>query len=174
MTRHITPSDAPHIALIQLEAWNASLIPPLEADAFREMTVELRTAKWIEMLQDRDWKGLLVELEEPVAFSVFGRAVDSDVADSQVAEIFGFHVKPTQWRQGIGRELMVDTLLELTHLGFSSCVAWVFSDNTPARSFYEQMGFNWDNSRKEAGFGLQGLRYRRSNLLIHTTGGTPC
>ena len=84
MTRHITPSDAPHIALIQLEAWNASLIPPLEADAFREMTVELRTAKWIEMLQDRDWKGLLVELEEPVAFSVFGRAVDSDVADSQV------------------------------------------------------------------------------------------
>ncbi len=56
-------------------------------------------------------------------------------------EIISLYLRPTFWRQGIGRQLMQKALASLWELECRDVYLWVLVDNNRARGFYEKMGF---------------------------------
>ena len=78
--------------------------------------------------------------------------------------VWAIYVDPEAQRQGVGRALMAAATRGLAVHGFGEAVLWVFEANTPARAFYERLGWVPDGAAKPLAIGGAApieLRYRR-------------
>jgi len=64
-------------------------------------------------------------------------------------EIFVIYLDPFFLREGIGTKLMDYGEGIARERGYSSIRLWVLEENTPARTFYEKMGYAPDGTRKQ-------------------------
>ena len=109
-----------------------------------------------------DWQlfVLVATNENQIAgFISIGLNQDPDMKDSGVLEVSRFYVLPECARKGIGKCLMDEAIKRLPAPPGDLLMLWVFADNAPAKSFYQNYGFRFDGTTKsDFGVGLE--RYR--------------
>lgn len=90
---------------------------------------------------------------------------DSD-ANPSIGEVIAINIHPVFWRQGLGRELFLESVSRLGKPGFTQATLWVVRDNQRARSFYETLGWRLDGGERTrselTGSPLPEVRYRVS------------
>jgi GNAT superfamily N-acetyltransferase len=82
-----------------------------------------------------------------------------------LAELMAIHVEPGLVGTGVGRQLMMNALDQLTETGAGRAVLWVLEDNEVARRFYDRGGWVPDGERRIdmiSGEPTSQLRYTRT------------
>jgi len=87
------------------------------------------------------------EGDELCGHTTFGTSRDPDAGES-VGELRSLFVRPSAWRRGVGRALMVGALAGLSELGFEEATVWSFADNARANAFYAAHGFEPDGAQR--------------------------
>lgn len=148
--RRAVAGDAQAIAAVQVAGWEAAY-RGLVSDAFLDaFTVEVRTARWIELLE----QGSVTYVTDGGFCSVIRPARDA----SAPVELAALYVAPSRWRRGIGRALVNAALAR-----DEDVTLWVFAQNARARSFYAALGFLEDGAEAvDPGTGVLEVRMRRT------------
>ncbi|WP_225826529.1 GNAT family N-acetyltransferase [Streptomyces naphthomycinicus] len=80
---------------------------------------------------------------------------------ADVGEVTYLFVDPRHIGTGVGRLLLAEGERHLTATGAETAILWVFSDNRPARAFYEGSGWTWTGHEQlDAGLRRQGYSVR--------------
>jgi GNAT superfamily N-acetyltransferase len=139
MTRRATLQDAPAIARVHVEAWEAAyrgLIPDEVIDA---RTVELRTGQWTTALADPSCFALVAcDADDGVEGFASVRLFDEPDAGFE-SYLQTLYVRPGVWRRGIGRELLGAVCARLAAIGVRNIVLRTLRLGN-ARGFYERLG----------------------------------
>lgn len=164
--RQARVEDARAIAEINVAGWQAAYRGLMPAEFLDRLSIRQRELAWRSRLESHADAGdpaWVAELDgAPVGYLVSGPPRDDDV-DPSAAEIYAIYVDPRCWRHGAGRLLMETATAEWRRRGASDLVLWVVEGNSPARTFYEAMGWAPDGSRKDedmGGFRIVEVRYR--------------
>lgn len=93
----------------------------------------------------------------------YDKCRDED-ATSTVKEVYGFYVDPASWRTGAGTFLWQEAKQRLAQSKTEFVTLWVLEANTPARRFYESIGWQLDVGHikpfEKDGTVLPQVRYR--------------
>ena len=133
--------DAPAIARVHTEAWQAAYRELLPAAVLERFTYQRRLALWRGLLDESD-SVPTVEVADRTGTGPVGFAWLRHLAEPGAAfdgEIVSLNVLSAEWRRGVGRRLMAASAERLAGLGASSCYLWVYRDNLGARRFYEAL-----------------------------------
>jgi len=167
--RLASADDAGAIARVQIAAWRAAYADIVPAQFLASLDVGERVDRWRTRISPAADSGAptFVALDTTDAvrgFAHSGPIRDDDLSPEGRAEVYTVYVDPVAWRRGIGSTLMtaVDDFWGLS--GIRELVLWTFEDNPAARTFYEQLGYTFDGTRKIDDFGgtrIAEVRYRR-------------
>ena len=155
--------DLEGLALTHVAAWHEAYADILPAAVSAAVGIEQRRNGWIAALADPNRHNLVCEIDGEIAgFASFGNSRDKD-ADGDTGELYALYVHPRRWRQGVGGALWRTVAVQLD-MQYDAITVWVLRDNTPARAFYESVGFGPAIDREESFANLGGavsVRYRR-------------
>lgn len=178
--RLATPADAPAIARIHIETWQAAYREILPATFLASLSVAERTTRWEKILhQQSESVGIAFHPRATsgvhpddsacapagiVGWISFGRSRDADAPDA--AEIHALYVDAAEQRRGVGAKLMALAECELAarFAAAPSLNLWVLEANTAGRRFYERLGFAPDGAEKDIAIGggsFRELRYAK-------------
>jgi ribosomal protein S18 acetylase RimI-like enzyme len=170
VVRPAAVGDAEGVAGIEIAAWRAAYRGIVPDPVLDSLDLEAETATWRERLRGQDVVRVSVaELDEPpgprrpAGYVTEGPARGDDEAG--LGEVWAIYVDPGAQGQGVGRALMDAAVRALATRGFAEAILWVFEANTPARDFYERLGWLADGASKPYEIGGAApleLRYRRS------------
>jgi ribosomal protein S18 acetylase RimI-like enzyme len=151
-------ADAAALAAIQVDGWHWAYRGIMPDDVLERLSVEDRRARWHDILADG--RGTTVAEADGVivGFSSWGPIRDEDAAGA--GEVYALYVDRHAARQGHGRCLLTAALDALEADGFHDVRLWVLRDNTPARLFYEALGWTPDGIEKASPWGPMEVRYR--------------
>ncbi|MFB7600394.1 N-acetyltransferase family protein [Streptomyces mirabilis] len=162
--RQAWPDDASAVAGVYVHSWRAAfagLVPQHYLDA---MDPVLEESEWKTRIAETRWpsSGVLVAETEAgiIGFTGFGPCQETPA----IAEIGTLYALPEVWGTGIGKQLMLATLMTLGQAEYTQATLWVLEDNERARRFYEAAGWRADGTAVEdttGGGSLNKLRYRR-------------
>jgi ribosomal protein S18 acetylase RimI-like enzyme len=166
--RRAEERDAPGIARVHVDSWQAAYLGLLPASYLNGLTVAGQTARWRRILAGATRPGsrtlVLSVASEVVGFSTVGPTRDSDDDPRVVGEIYTVYVAPELWSHGLGAELFEAAQNDLAEGGHRVVTLWVLHGNARAKKFYEAAGFERDGTRRPvwmAGKTLPEIRYRR-------------
>jgi len=143
--RTLTGSDIDALAEVHVRTWRsayAGIVPAEVLDA-------LDPAVFAERRRSRPVLPGAVTLVADdggtiVGFTSFGPGrVDEaggDEDDRSAGELYAIYVDPGHQRAGAGKLLLAAAMDGLAKAGFSEMRLWVFTENHPARLFYERFG----------------------------------
>lgn len=140
MIRIAIPRDAHRIAEIQVESWRAAYRGILPVEYLNGLDVNRRTELWRKFSGDAQ-APLFVALKDNRITGFCHLIRSRDVDSERAAEIAAIYLDPNHWRSGYGRELCSAALSFSEDQGFERVTLWVLVENSPARRFYETMGF---------------------------------
>lgn len=165
--RPATADDAAAIAAVRVDSWRATYRGVMPDAYLDSMRAEESAAMWSQVLNAR-MPGICVYVAEAgteiVGFAA-GMLLSPEKLDCN-AELTAIYIKPIAQRGGVGRRLLSLVVQQLQQFGAVSLLAWVISENQPARRFYEELGakllveqpFTWDGlDLMEAGYGWHDL-----------------
>lgn len=159
--RPAAPEDAPAIAAVHVESWNAAYRGVIADEALDELTVERLTPEWRREIEASEAAVAVVEDDgEVVGYSRYGAARDDDLDPSGWAEVYGFYLHPDAWGRGGGRVLMEHVKADLRGRGFHSACLWVVQVNEGAQAFYRALGFAPDGRDDKLCIGAPEYRFR--------------
>jgi ribosomal protein S18 acetylase RimI-like enzyme len=151
-------ADAPEIARVHVESWEAAyrgLISDAELDA---RTVAGKTAEWRQILGDN--REVLVAVDGGAIVGFCAPRRDT-VPPAQPVEIGALYLDPEHFRRGIGTRLLEAMLDRLRAHGDIRVTLWVLEGNVPARAFYARHGFA-ETGEREQWHGVPELRMARA------------
>jgi ribosomal protein S18 acetylase RimI-like enzyme len=158
--------DAEAIARVRVAAWRAAY-RGLMPDSYLDRA-DLEGAE-AEQLRDRlanigsTARVSVAEIGGRIAgYCAYGRSADDD-ARLATGAVYDLYVHPDSWRQGVGRRLLMYATDYFKAQGFGEATLFVFEENTRAREFYEQAGWQPDGHREIyewSGLSRPVLRYR--------------
>lgn len=143
------PQDAPGIAAVHVEAFEAAYRATVPEIADRGPDLAARIERWESLLDPDAEAGHTLVAEDAgtavgfVSLATPGREFEPD---DRVAEIAALYVHPDRWRQGIGGRLVREALDELARDGWAAVTLWVLVENAPGRAFYAALGFSADGA----------------------------
>lgn len=141
IVRLATENDALNIATIHVTSWQKVYENKIHASILANLSIEKRAQQWRAIIS-KNIPVLVLEFGEDIAgFSCLCPARDNDLNATQCGEITAIYLKPTVWRQGLGKLLCLASFEKLAAMNFSEVILWVLAENTQARKFYEAMGF---------------------------------
>lgn len=146
MIRHATVEDAVAIAKIHVRTWQTAYAEIFPAEFLANLSVEKRTAAWLDLLADNQSTTIVAESDGVIAgWASGGVSRDADAADS--SELHAIYVLPEYWDKGIGAKLLlaIDAILSQP----LTTTLWVLRDNERALRFYEKFGFIEDGAQTE-------------------------
>jgi len=165
--RRAIADDAAAIAALRVESWRATYRGVMPDAYLDNMRAEESTAMWSQVL-NANVPGICVFVaqagDEIVGFAA-GMLLTPEKFDCD-AELTAIYIKPIAQRGGVGRRLVALVTHYLQQVGAVALLAWVITDNQPARRFYEELGaellveqpFTWDGlDLMEAGYGWNDL-----------------
>lgn len=148
--RRATFSDAPQIAQVHVNSWQAAYRALLPADFLATLSVEQRLRMWERLL-----------ITESSSFAVFVAGFEGSIVgfvsvgparevDSAVnwGEVYAIYVEEQAWGSRIGYELMRAGYNFLKEAEFDVAALWVLAGNEQAIRFYERFGFVRDVSEQ--------------------------
>jgi len=137
--RQAEPADAEAIAQVHVDSWYAayaSFVPThvLEARSVKDLQVFWKTA-----LEKQPESVIVAENDagDIVGWISFGICKD----EPDTAELFAIYNRPDHFRSGVGTGLWQFARQRLQETGLSVVKVLVFTQATPARRFYESVGF---------------------------------
>jgi ribosomal protein S18 acetylase RimI-like enzyme len=138
--RRASRDDAEAIAHVHCESWRTTypgLMPQAVIDAWTDPGK--RVAGWRTIIGERPETLWLAEQDgRVVGFADGGKAREpNDGCDGQ---LFGIYLLVHAQRKGLGQRLVSNVFADLRAQGFTSVRVEVLKGNTPAISFYEQLG----------------------------------
>ncbi|WP_326662337.1 GNAT family N-acetyltransferase [Streptomyces canus] len=166
LIRPMVLADCDRVAEIRVRGWQSAyrgLIPQSYLDA---MSVARDAERHRTRFGQGD--GSVVNLVAEWDGEVMGWACHGPYRDGEVrttdAELYAVYVDPRRYGTGIGHALLLEALRNRTAVGHDRMYLWVLKDNTRARRFYEQAGFEADGTEEpfEAdGVPVPEVRYAR-------------
>ena len=90
---------------------------------------------------------IILSLNRQIAGSVI-TTHQQTFTDVKTALILDFFVTPEFRGKGLGRTLLINSLILLRNLGYERCILWV-SESNPVRRLYENIGFDSASDMKE-------------------------
>ena len=157
--------DAPGIALVHVRSWQVAYRGQMPDEVLDSLDVEKRATMWRDILQNPDKIVIVAEDRQRtiIGFAALGASRDAD-ANGKTAEVMALYVHPEQWRKGIGRALLSESLDQVGKYEFAQITLWVLETNRQARDFYQSFGFTRDGATKDddpgQDFVVRELRYR--------------
>jgi GNAT superfamily N-acetyltransferase len=145
--RGAAAGDAPTIARIYVESWNAgfgSLMPRRELDS--ELVARWRSDLGAPLPQ-RWW--LATRDDSAVGFAGIGPS--RDPIDPGLGELDTIAVAVSQWRTGVGRALMAHALQHLAADGYREALLWTLASYPRGAAFYESMGWRSNGAVRAEG-----------------------
>lgn len=135
--RYMDPTDdRMEISRIYEESWRFAcqgIIPQSYLDSIPE-------GRWAPNLENPDWKTLVCIVNgKIVGTSSFCKSRFEQFPGW--GEVISIYLLPAYMGKGYGKALMKTALSELKKLGYEKVFLWVLEENTGARKFYEQLGF---------------------------------
>jgi GNAT superfamily N-acetyltransferase len=167
--RTATPEDAERVAGTHVASWRAGYAGMLPDALLASLSVEERTASWVNHLDTRArGKTLIATSDDDTlhGFASVGPSRDDD-ATSATGELWALYTHPDAWGRGVGAALVVSAGGELRALGFSRATLWVLTVNYRARRFYESHGWRPDGRSRVDWRGdvrLDEVRYELADL----------
>lgn len=164
LIRLARPEDAPAIATVHVRTWQFAYRGQIPDTYLDSMSIESRTARWQEILEDLDsQRGVFVaEIEDKVVgFCVVGRSRD-DGSDDSTGELYAIYVDAQSMNRGVGLALIRGGQEYLGAQGYTKATLWVLESNQRARRFYERQGWAPDGAMQTiefAGASILELRY---------------
>jgi ribosomal protein S18 acetylase RimI-like enzyme len=156
------------LAEIHVRGWQAAYRGILTSAFLDSLSIPDRTEWWKGRLQLLAGKEavLVADVEgSTVGFVLIGPATAKpEMGEAELGEIWAIYLDPAYWRRGIGGALLTAAADHLAGSGFAEAILWVLENNTPARTFYEAMGWQLDPNRslfKLGGLDVTEVRYRR-------------
>ena len=139
IVREARPEDAPSLARVHVETWEATYRGLLPDALINSFTVEKRVAQWNEWLTSPENPVHTFAATEEGAIVGFASTGIARAGCGFDGELFGLYVHPRAQRCGTGRALTSASARHLAGSGFSSMLVWVLAAN-PACGFYERLG----------------------------------
>jgi ribosomal protein S18 acetylase RimI-like enzyme len=138
--------DAPAIATIHIQAWQAAYKDIIAADYLAALSIEQRTAMWQQKIS-KGGSTLLVAKQNHalLGWLSYGPSRDQDASATE-AEIWAIYVASEVWSSGLGSALLLQAKTVLQARGFQTCSLWVFPQNDRAIKFYTAAGFVHDGA----------------------------
>jgi GNAT superfamily N-acetyltransferase len=178
--REARASDAPALARIQVESWQATLggLVPVEviAELSGEASIEQFTERWRESIASPPTSRHKVlvayapgAIGEPVGFASVGPATDEDRWPGTDGELYEFHLLPSQTGGGHGGRLLHAVADTLAGDGFQAACAWVLAEDSARVEFLKAAGWAPDGSQGNLDMGVKVPVMRLHTLLA---GGT--
>jgi GNAT superfamily N-acetyltransferase len=153
--RKAQSSDARGMARVHVESWRTSYAGIVPADFLAALSTGQREARWRDILADQDDQRFNFVAEDPdgqiAGFASGGPERDGDLVYR--GELYASYLLASQQRRGLGRQLIKTVAPRLRQLGYSSMLVWVLAKNGPARAFYEAMGGQLLDKKKELTIG---------------------
>ena len=151
--RNADVQDAPVVAAVYVESWNRGFSRLMPS---RSVTEEL-VARWQRTLGEahpsRWWVAHMDA--EVVGFVGIGPSRDPSVA--HLGELDTIAVRPTCWRQGVGRALMAVALDHLAADRYDEAILWTLANYERGDAFYRSTGWLPDGADRDEG---RQIRYR--------------
>jgi ribosomal protein S18 acetylase RimI-like enzyme len=138
--RAATPADAPAIARIHVDAWEASYRGILPDEEFEKRPLERRRQQWRHWFEQPQQVTLVAQSEGPEIIGFAGaRLLDRAESgfDSYLATLY---LLPDCKRAGLGTALLAAIADELVSRGARTMVLRTLRLNANARAFYEKLG----------------------------------
>lgn len=160
------PADAEALARVRIASWRAAYAGIVPAAVLDALDPDTETARWRAAFTTPRpaWLRVAFAGTPPLltGFMVAGPARHD--GETGLGEICAIYVDPAAQGMGIGRALLDAGMRGLAARGFAEAILWVFEANTPARGFYERMGWTPDGASKPFEIGGAApieIRYRR-------------
>ena len=152
--RYLTSSDNQSaVSRIYEESWKTAyrgIIPQDYLDAIPE-------GRWVKNLDIPGWYTMVcVEDGTYIGTSSFSKSRFEQYPDS--GEVISIYLLPSYWKKGHGRNLLRAVLEELKKQGFQDAFLWVLEENSNARQFYENFGFQCTDDYLEDTIGGKPVR----------------
>lgn len=143
-------SDAEALARVRIASWRAAYAGIVPAAVLDALDPAAETARWRAAFATPRpaWVRAAFSGLPPLltGFVIAGPARGDDLAGR--GEVYAIYVDPAVQGRGVGRALMETGLRGLQTRGYPEAILWVFEANTPARGFYERMGWAADGTAK--------------------------
>ncbi len=155
-------NDSHAIAEIHISSWRAAYSGIVPEHVLDGLSVEQLAARHRHGIIEKPQSIAVAELRgDLVGFSAFGDCRDDDKPVDHTGEICAIYVAPSQWRKGIGSQLLQWAEGELSQQGKREIILWFLEANAASRRFYEAHGYRGDGTRKTLTIGieLQAIRY---------------
>ena len=148
--RRVRPGDEAALAFVQTESWKSAFAEILDAETLARLTEITRATEMYRTLIEKGiGNGYLMTIDgKPHCIAWWDAARDPELAGK--AEIISIHSLKTYRRRGYGRMMMERMFFDIRAAGYDEAALWVFTENTPARAFYEALGFYPSGSKKPA------------------------
>jgi GNAT superfamily N-acetyltransferase len=153
--RLASPDDAAEVADVFTESCRNAYRDVLPPAVLERFVPDVQTARWTSHLrslptdhritaawQDNRMIGF-VEARHPWPGTGESSTDTAGSGGTDEGEVTYLFVRPGNITTGVGTRLLNAAEEWFTETGLSSAVLWVFSDNTPARSFYERSGWSY-------------------------------
>ncbi|TCI42952.1 MULTISPECIES: GNAT family N-acetyltransferase [unclassified Exiguobacterium] len=132
------PSDAYHIAKVQIDSWQSTYKGILSEDYLKDLNYKTKELKWYNILQNQTVY-VVENLDEEIVGFAHGGPSEKAVCPTFTGELYSIYLLQHYQYQGLGKLLFDAVALELVNEGFSSLKVFVLDQN-PSRLFYEALG----------------------------------
>lgn len=147
--RPAVPEDAPILAHIQTEAWNAAFGGILSPEALAQATQLEEAQSMHAYVLEHRLAHVSLQCVDGVPQGMTAWSENRDNLGAEVAELICIHSLPQFWGHGYGAHMIQHVLEEAKHAGYLRLVLWVFEANDRARRFYEKQGFHLTDRKQE-------------------------
>lgn len=141
--------DAPVLAYIQTQAWNAAFCGIISPDALAQATKAEEVQAMYQFVLEHQLAHVSIQFVNGCAYGLAAWSENRDGLGVDTAELICIHSLPQFWGRGYGSRLMRQVLHEARCAGYKQLVLWVFENNQRARTFYEKHGFSITQRAKE-------------------------
>lgn len=145
--RIATEFDAESIALVHIHSWQKAYEQYIPESILNGLSVPERTQHWYELIKIGATIFVMEMDSQIMGFASIGAFRDGGDDDFQ-GEISAIYLHPDYWRKGLGAKLCIAALNELSKIGYKEVLLWVLADNSQARMFYENLGFQPEGKTK--------------------------
>lgn len=133
--------DAQAIAENHIRSWQEMYKEFIPESILQDLSIEERTQQWSDLIK-QNVKVLVIEVNHKIVGFASICAFRDAHGDGGKGEISAIYLHPDYWRLGLGTQLCLAALSELSSSGYKTIYLWVLSDNHQARKFYESLGFH--------------------------------
>jgi len=136
--RAARPDDAPGIACLDVETWQATYAGILATPYLAGLSAPRREQGWRQSIRRAPGE-VQVAVDEAGGIVGFGSCGRCRGEPEFSGEVFTLYVAPDHQNRGIGRALLLAMFGRLVERGHRSAIIWVLRQN-PSRFFYRHLG----------------------------------